>query len=192
MTPNTKIYLTTTVLLLAAIGAGSLITLKNRKSQTQNSGFGIISRQNQKNGLPVFSKDNVAQFDHPTLGFSFSYPKDMNIGDIPDKDSDSETILIQNPNSKAGIQIYITSYDENEPLTAEKIKTDLPEMAVSNPQEISVGTIKAISFESTDESANKTREVWFNFNNRLYQITTYAELTDFLKQILTTWKFNTP
>lgn len=182
MSKNSKIYLVSAILIVAALITGAILIFKNGQNPFSNN----VSRINQPGNIsaPKFTISTAKQFSGP--GFSFSYPPEMTTSTIPDENG-TQTILVQNSQTGAGLQIYISPFDESKPITAERIKQDLPDQTINNPGQITVDGTTAVSFESDD--AGKTREVWFNRNGQLYQITTYAELSDFLNKVLATWKF---
>ncbi len=183
MSKNTKIYLASAILIVAAVGTGIYMTEKNGELPFSSN----IPKIYQPGSIPApkFSTSTAKQFTGP--GFSFSYPPEMNTSTFADEDGNGQTVLLQDPRTGAGLQIYISPFDESGVITPERIKHDLPDQTVNSPKQITVGGAAALSFESDD--AGKTREVWFNYNNNLYQITTYSELSDFLDKVLATWKF---
>lgn len=132
---------------------------------------------------------------HPGLGFSFRYPDGFKISSTAEELG--ETILVQKEGggAKEGFQIFISEFDEPGPITGERIKIDLPEIVIEQPQDIELGIrnqesgIGALIFFSQDESFGKTREVWFVHKGFLYQVTSKAEFDNQLSQIMATWRF---
>ena len=76
-------------------------------------------------------------FTHPAYGFSFQYPE----GFRPESfsEGEGEMILVSGPNAGESFQIYITPFDEEGPLTLERIKKDIPAIAAEEPQIVFIG-----------------------------------------------------
>lgn len=131
-------------------------------------------------------------YTHPTLGFSFKHPDTFSVSTIPNDDG-SEAIIVQNITTNIGVQILVTSFEgEDIDLTPDIIKTDIPDLAVKDAQEVLIGeNRKGLAFLSDNEAfGGKSREVWFVFRGNLFQISTYAELDPFLRGLFGTWQFN--
>ncbi len=99
--------------------------------------------------------------------------------------------------SGQSFQIVISPFDEPGPLTLERIRQDLPDMAVEEPQKASIGGAEALVFFTSDASLGKTREVWFVwpedpglYGNYLYRVTSRSEFDAELSKIMATFKFN--
>lgn len=125
-------------------------------------------------------------FTHPSLGFSFEYPKDFNVGQFDE--GDGNVVLVRS--ASASVQIYAQSFDEPGPITAARIKKDLPDQLVANPQTISAGGEAALLFDSQEDGTGKTREAWFVHNGQLYRLTAPSSASDILQTIISSWKFN--
>jgi hypothetical protein len=91
------------------------------------------------------------------------------------------------------VQILISEFDEpGSVLTTDRIKQDIPDMDIRDSQLILLGeqSGQGVAFLSDNESfAGNSREVWFVYKGKLYQISTYARLDPLLQSILATWKF---
>ena len=121
--------------------------------------------------------------------FSFKYPKGFSVTVLPfDEENNADTLMINGAGMKTSIQIYISPFDEpTNVITEELIRRDLPDMPIANPREVVLGSAgKGIAFESGD-SGIKTREVWFAYKKKLYQLTTYLEADLMLQKILGTF-----
>ena len=90
-----------------------------------------------------------------------------------------------------GFQIFIIPFDEEGPLAPERIRQDLPEMLIQNPQNVIIGkdNIRALIFFSQEPGFGRTREIWFVRNGYLYQAMTYAELDALIGQVMESWEF---
>ncbi len=107
----------------------------------------------------------------------------------------AENVVIQNLEAGVGFQIHIQPIDEDiSVLTLDRIRQDLPDILIENPQEVILGegdtAGKGVAFMSNDPSFNgRSREVWFVYNKHLYQIRTYAEYDPLVQAVLSSWVF---
>ncbi|OHA03532.1 MAG: hypothetical protein A3I44_01405 [Candidatus Sungbacteria bacterium RIFCSPLOWO2_02_FULL_51_17] len=132
--------------------------------------------------------EKKATYDHP-LGFSFQHPTDVNITSFDD--GEGEVVLGQGKERRA-FQIFILPFDEEGPVTPERVKKDVPDMQIESPQQVLIGknkNIAALIFLSESQELGKTREIWFSHEGYLYQITTYADADSFIGSLLETWRF---
>ena len=120
-------------------------------------------------------------YENIDYGFSFSYPDGFDIREI-DEDQ-GFTVLAEGRDSKI-FQIYINGFDEEGPITPERIKKDIPDIQIRQAQNFSLAGKDALAF-MTDENI----EVWFVYEGNLYQVTALKSFTDDLSKILATWKF---
>ena len=130
-------------------------------------------------------------YTSPTYKFSFKYPKEFTTSAVSDGNG-GDVVLVQNTAKDIGVQILITPFDgDDTDVTEALIRKDIPDMKISDGQEVLVGANrKGLAFVSDNEAfGGKSREVWFIFNGHLYQISTYAELDGFLKGLFATWQF---
>ncbi|PJE69041.1 hypothetical protein COU96_01905, partial [Candidatus Shapirobacteria bacterium CG10_big_fil_rev_8_21_14_0_10_38_14] len=105
--------------------------------------------------------------------FSFEYPKNFTATKFQEGE-EGDTILVQEKESKKSFQIFISPFDEPGPLTKERVKQDLPDLIINNPEQrvLKNGAV-ALVFFSEESSIGETREIWFVHNGYLYQISTY-------------------
>jgi len=157
---------------------GDKTEVKN-ESIDQEKTFEIIESENNENNIYTDSQ----------YKFSFEYPKDFTATKFQEGEY-GETILVSREGSKDSFQIFISSFDEPEPLTKERILQDLPNLVMENSEQrvLKNGAV-ALIFFSEESSIGKTREIWFIHNNYLYQISTYKELDGLVANIISTWKF---
>ena len=86
-------------------------------------------------------------------------------------------------------QLFIIPFDEKGPLTPERIKKDVPDMIIKNEKSLDVSGVKALTFESKDESGTETFEVWFVSGGKLYQMAGYDESKKTIQEILKSWEW---
>ena len=146
---------------------------------------------NELNANPTSEGDLAPNklYENYDIGFGFLYPKNFEINEI-DEDV-GFTVLAQNPGKREGFQIFIIPFDEPDSITSERVKKDLPDEKIENPQTALIGPdkkIEALIFFSEKEGIGKTREVWFVQNGYLFQVTTYADLDNFIASVMGTWR----
>lgn len=135
-------------------------------------------------------EEGKARYINDTYGFSFAYPEDYTLSAIPDAD-DTFVILVQNPNGREGFQVYAAPYDEPWPITPERIHRDLPGLRIEDSQYVVIGdgALDALIFFGESEEFGETREVWFIHEEVLYQVTTHADLDQFIGPVMESWRF---
>lgn len=137
-------------------------------------------------------------YTNPDYGFSFNYPEGLQISEFGEEQG--RVILVGDK-----FQIYVSAFDEPGPLTPERIREDLPNIVIENPQVVTLGgktsdvggktsdveerNVTALVFFGRDPSLGKTREVWFAYSGYLYQVSSLAEFDAQLSKILKTWQF---
>lgn len=179
---NKKIYTLVAVVLMILL---SVIFLSVKKSpaketvsQTISAPADYPSRQAPR-GSKVYSDTE--------FHFSFFYPERISAGFFSDAEK-TKTILIQEDNTKNGIQVYISSFGEDIELNSERIKKDVPDIVMNDVKTTSVGGARAVFFRSKNSSGD-TREVWFVHKSNLYQISASLDEENILNDILTTWQW---
>jgi len=160
-----------------------------------------------------FSKDEVIPgeiqevdedtntFIHKQYGFSLNYPSSLTVSNF--REGDGELVLFQGDNGD-WLQIYIMPWDEEGDITVERIKEDLPDLLILDPQRVIIGPKQkegigpnALIFFSQDSGLGETREVWFIYPepsrgaaSYLYQVTTYKRLDSVIGTVLSTLNFD--
>jgi len=138
----------------------------------------------------VDSDSGMQRYTNTKYNFSFVYPKGFSIGSFKEG-YDGEIVLVQDEDRKQGFQVYIIPFDESGPLTLSRIKQDLPDLRIDNPQVVVIagGSISALLFESQSESYDRSREIWFMYDGFMYQVTTRAGADDFIGPVMESWRF---
>jgi uncharacterized protein (UPF0333 family) len=134
--------------------------------------------------------DNITKtYTNSEHNFSFDYPKEFKITEFGEEEN--KTILINNADNKFQFQIIISYFGESGPLTQKRILQDLPDLKMENVQQKTLKNGDSVLiFLSDGSNSEKTREVWFIYNEYLYQISALQSFNDELNKILATWKFN--
>ena len=201
------------IIILAALGAGAYLlfsrgNLKSLNLEMFKLGSSTGNTNESLKPSEGASANLTEEYVSPDYGFSFKYPKGFNATELDDDSGD--TVLVQKSASDpradqrptpldqdltgqvSGFQVYITPFDEAEPLTGARILQDLPPSEVIDPKDVLIGEGKAINaviFLSTNPSFGKTREVWFIREGFLYQVTTYEGQDNLIGPILETFRF---
>lgn len=120
--------------------------------------------------------------------FSFTLP--VSFGSFPEQVDNGELILFSIPGTSDVFQLYITPFDEKaDVLTVDRLKTDIPDIKISEPQSIVVdGVGRGLSFVSEEDGRNK-REIWFVYGGYLYQVTISIESAEIVYRVLDSWDF---
>jgi len=184
------------IVLIIGVIAGGGYVLSNKKIGSSAPGTNAASVwEKGVEGSPVSAETltagNSKSFKDTARGFSFLYPKRLDATTFPDGNS-GDIVLVQSPEKGEGFQILITPYGEGgSNLTAEMIQAEIPDLKISDAQELLLGESgKGVAFISDNDSfAGNSREVWFVYGGNLYQISTYARLDPLLQSVLGTWKF---
>lgn len=161
----------------------SIITSPSAKSEILPAATAVANSQP--------TQIQTQAFTHPSLGFSFEYPAGYNIGQF--SDDNGQTVLIQqvgSDKSNLSVQVYAQPFDEPGPITVARIQKDLPKQLIQNPQNISVGGISGLLFNSQEDGIGQTQEAWFISEGQLYSVTAPASASDLLQSILSSWKFD--
>jgi hypothetical protein len=161
------------------------------KTNVDSAGKPVIQ---ESPGADVIAPAEMSKtYTDPEYNFSFKYPDAFSINVIPNDMPDQEGKLLVVQNSAGqGFQMSIRPTDgEVTHLTAERIRQDLPDISINQPQEVIVGESgKGIAFLSDNETfVGGSREVWFIYNNNFYQISTYQRYDPFVQAVLSTWTF---
>jgi hypothetical protein len=134
-------------------------------------------------------------YSNDAYKFSLKMPENFDASEIAgDPDGTPYTLLLQDKEGN-GIQILISPFPDDTnngyTLTKEKIVSEVPDMKITDAQAVEVGQrYTGLAFKSDNAAfGGASREVWFVFRGNLYQISTYEQLDDLLKQIFSTWQF---
>lgn len=137
---------------------------------------------------------SINTYVHKKYNFTFNFPSEYKTSNF--NEGAGEQILF-NASKGDWFQIYITPWDEGEIVTPERVKKDLPDIVIKEPQQVILGPTQkdgvgphALIFFSKDSSLGETREIWFVENGSLYQITTYKRLDAVIGNVLSTLVFN--
>jgi hypothetical protein len=117
--------------------------------------------------------EDLTTYTHPVYGFSFPYIKDFTVREI--EDEQGEIVLVENPAVGMGFQIFITPDDETEPLTAGRIRRDLPAMSMEEVVEFTLpDETAAVRFVSHDPALGDVGETWFRRGGYSFQLSVSA------------------
>lgn len=130
---------------------------------------------------------------HGDNSFTFSFPGDFNFSNLAEtteSGAQAETVLFVGSDANRNFQIHISSYNDKAPITAEMIKRDIPDLLIESPERIGVDGAQGVAFISGPKDGTlRTREIWFAYNGKLYQISTYQDFDNQMVDILASWKW---
>ena len=179
---------------LIIVAGGSYIFLQERDSlpsvgEALRDEERLSDEELREGTVEEVEERNTERYTNTTYGFSLEYPKGYKVGVF--EEVGGKVILIQNPQDREGFQIYVAPFDEPGPITPERIKLDLPDLRIDEPQRVVVGggNIEALIFRGESEEFGESREVWFVYGDNLYQVTTHADLDHFIGPIMESWRF---
>lgn len=156
---------------------------------TQKNEWGSVRFSLGEQSVAAATLIDWKTYDDSVYGFSFKYPQEFNVGRF--LDDYREHIVVQNADKRQGFQIVISPFDEEIDITRERIKEDIRDISVEDPQPVELGKYgKGLAFLSRNNSFGKSREVWFVFDGNLYQVSTYASLDTLLQAVMNSWQFN--
>lgn len=117
--------------------------------------------------------EDLTTYTHPAFGFSFPYLKDFTVDD--QQEDRGELVLVSNPAVGMGFQIFLTPDEETAPLSAARIRHDLPDMAMDEVVEFTLpDDTAAVRFVSRDTLLGDVGETWFRKDGYLYQLSVIA------------------
>jgi hypothetical protein len=128
-------------------------------------------------------------YKNDEFGFSLMLPAGVSITELEGSDDGSTTLLAQ---GTPQFQIYIAPFEDDMVLTAAKLRQEIPDMKVSHDKQLSLsdGKVKALAFDSEDESFGATHEIWFIYGGHIYQLKSKADAGSAMESIVITWKFD--
>lgn len=89
-----------------------------------------------------------------------------------------------------GFQIFATAFDEQGPITAERIRQDLPDAVIKGTGQARLDGELALTYYGTDADLGDTYEVWVVHDGKLYQIMAKKADEPVIIATLNTWKWN--
>ena len=129
--------------------------------------------------------------------FTFHYPAGFAVTRMPGEAGD--TLLVKSENLTTSdvvklseFQIYISLYDDDiSTFTLERIRQDIPDIIVEEPQEILITkdkSVHALMFFSPN-GGSRTREIWFVANGYLFQASGFEGTDAIMGEVLNTIEF---
>lgn len=132
-------------------------------------------------------KEEYRQYLNTVRGFSLRYPKELSVKEY-DEGDETYTILFEDKTGEKGFQIFFTPY-KYDTIVRSRILKDVPSGKFTEPVEVIISSgIRALAFFS-EGNLGRMREIWFLHNGYLYEATSYANLDDWLAEIMQTWQF---
>jgi hypothetical protein len=96
------------------------------------------------------------------------------------EEDDGQIIVGEKAEYGLAFQIFIQPFDEPGPLTIERIRRDLPNLAMHDvvQSEIMPSSIPLIRFTTINQTLGSIPQAWFVRNGYLYQVAFYAAPED--------------
>lgn len=116
---------------------------------------------------------------------TFKYPNSYSIKEMETSTEDeTRTLLLSKEGQAPSIQIAISLFDEDITLTTERIKADVPDLVMKNPETITVNSLASgVKFES-DLGIN----IWFVTKGNLFQLTAFQDESSAIDEIISSLK----
>ncbi|MEX0919022.1 MAG: hypothetical protein WDZ85_03640 [Candidatus Paceibacterota bacterium] len=141
---------------------------------------------NQPAVLPDYNQTYVST----DFGFRFRFPENLRFSTFAERNGQ---MILANSATGAGnaFQIFISPFDEPaDSLTPDRLRQDLPDLVVKKPEVFKLADrASGLAFVSDGPPFGESREVWFVYQNHLYQISAYLDNDALLQNILRTWRF---
>ena len=120
-------------------------------------------------------------------GFQYNHTPEAKITEY-DEGGGAMTIVHENEEKVRGMQIFIVPYAE-EKITDERFYADVPSGVRENAEDTTLDGVRAVTFNSFDESLGETREIWVIHKGHLYEITTFKGVGLWFTPIIQSWRF---
>lgn len=191
----TKKILISCFIIISIFGVWLFLNAQKADNIAENNNSSPMIFKEEKDGkadsASLLPPTLTKKYENVQYGFSFSYQSDFAVSEFPE-DEGKMSLIIQNEETDQTVQIYITSYDDHDfVVSAERIRSDLPDLPFSNSADVAVGgKAKGVAFFSENEAfGGDTAEVWFADGENFYQATAYGKDAKLLEEIVKSWKF---
>jgi hypothetical protein len=168
---------------------------QSRTASWQLFGTGIATEEGTTTAAVarIAPEDSLA-YTNEQYGFSLFYPSELQVREYAEAGG-ARTISFEDTSGAYGFQIYVTPYGEDT-VSPERFRLDVPSGVMKEPTDIVIDGTQATMFWSTNAVMGDVREVWFIYPEPgrgapsfLYEVTTYADLDQWLSQIMQSWEF---
>jgi len=189
------------VALVVALGVGVMFLLRAPSSAPGGAELGARITSSATTTPALGADQSVTavsqsekKYTDTRVGFSFTYPSAFTISSFGSVyDSAGKTILLQSDAGKKGLQVLVTQFDEDTALTDARIHRDLPSLTMSSVTPRQLGSARkraqAVVFTSTNSAMGESREAWFVYEKRLYQISAPLVAQEAFTAVLDSWQF---
>lgn len=138
-------------------------------------------------GANIASENSEGRYADPKNRFLFLPPTGLAAKE-PFSDAAGESIIFEREGQEV-LQIFIAAFDEEIPITKERIWQDIPNLPIQNNRTVKVVGRDALAFEVEEQEAGKILELWFAHGGFLYQVTALENEAATINQIAESWKF---
>jgi hypothetical protein len=180
--------------ILVAFGGLIFLIQKSGREEDDSSSVGSVAPALGEGQSVTQLSPGEKRYAHSLIGFSFTYPETLSISSFGSMHEEGgETVLLQGDGGAKGLQILITSFDEDISLAEERIHRDIPDLAMSDVSTRTLGTgdrtAQAVIFTSENSFMGKSKEAWFVREKRLYQISAPESAQEVFVKALDSWEF---
>lgn len=177
-----KVYLAVIFTLGLAIGGGLIYVLTQHIRVITD--ITDISSPISGNILP----DRNLLYKNSHYQFSLRYPPELIFQEFDEGEGATTIVFQKKDDEKVGFQIYITPYAEST-ITGERILYDTSGTVSDLKEEYLRDDFLVATFFSHAPLLGDIREIWFLNGGYLFEVTTYAELDTWVRDIVKTVKF---
>lgn len=114
----------------------------------------------------------LQQYENTDYRFSFDIPVGHTISAF--YEGDGQTVLVRNADGSTIGQLHMYSTELSESITPEVLQRDLKDTAVFDVRPFSASTkqpVSGVGFSFEDASSRTASEIWFAYNQTVYQWT---------------------
>lgn len=171
------------VIVLTVFG---FIKYKNGSNQSNGANLALIANSTDSSQTQTGNIERTNEYKNSKFGFSIkNLPESLSFSEFA---QDRGDIILAKSQSGYQMQIYVTPFDEDISLTADRIRSDIPDIDMQNPVTISISSVPGVSFKSS-AGDGEHREIWFVYKKHLFQILSYAKDDSTTAQIVSGWQW---
>ena len=131
--------------------------------------------------------EGMVEYRNEKYGFSYYHSPEAKITEY-DEGRGAMTVVLENFERVRGMQVFIVPYGESL-ISEERFRMDVPSGVRKNVEEAVLDGVRAVTFNSVDESLGETREIWVIRDGYLYEITTFSGVGNWFAPIIQSWRF---
>jgi hypothetical protein len=177
------------IILGLVVGVGLLVFFFQKGDLSEP--VAISELTGESNATALSSKvpvpDGYIQYRNEKYQFSF-YHSPEGVVHQYEEEGGAQTVTLEDRERGRGLQIFVVPYSEST-ISEERFRMDVPSRVRNDVENTQVDGVQAVTFRSKDASLGDTREVWFIHKGYLYEVTTFANTSDWFVPIMQSWEF---